>query len=104
PALIGGHFRSGGLLRGTAEELRFKPAVLFLKKLDALFARRQASRDRGGVGGGRCGGLHGTRLYCTASCVPEPNTEKCSASCGFIHKSYSSSKPWSATPERVSTV
>ena len=55
PALIGRHLRGGGLLRGATEELRFKPAVLFLQKLDPLLARRQASRNRGGVGGGRCG-------------------------------------------------
>src|SRR5207248_427973 len=44
-ALIGRRLRGGGLLRGAAEELRLEPAVLFLKELDALLARRQASRD-----------------------------------------------------------
>src|SRR5882757_4590239 len=55
PALIGGRLRGGGLLRGATEELRLEPAVLFLKKLDALRARHQASRDRRRVGGGGAG-------------------------------------------------
>jgi len=41
PGLIGMRLRREVLLRRATEELAFKPAVLFLKQLDALFAGRQ---------------------------------------------------------------
>jgi len=97
PPLVRGDLHRGSLLRGAAEELRLQPTVLFLEELDALlacfaacFQRREPHTDRFYID--RCRrarsvGRHGARLYRAVTVMTHPNTEKCSASCGFIHTS-----------------
>ncbi len=87
PGLAGVALLSRRLLGGAAEQLRLQPAVLFLHQLQALLARCQPCAECFDFSDGRDqrGGIcHARKYIVPCSRTLQLNTEKCSASCGFI--------------------